>query len=102
MSGFKAWFVWYWGEPFSDTFRASRRRQVIVRHHLVLGGLPTELFDLITGFLSTDIVTYKTPEYPDKPIHLVIMLKCDCKKHVSAISQRNDRAGQDEDDELRD
>ena len=96
MSGFKAGFVWYWGEPFIYLPRESRRKQTIVRHHLVLGGLPSEIFDHINGFFSTDIVTYKTPAYPDKAINLVVVLKCDCKKQVSAIRQFNDRAGQDD------
>ena len=101
MAGFKAGFVWYWGEPFSNVLGESRQRQVIVRHHLILGGLPAEMFDDITSFFSPDIVTYKTPAYPDEPINLVIMLRCDCKKHVSAICQFNAHVGRGR-DELRD
>ena len=98
MSGFKAGFVWYWGEPFPDSLRANRQKQVVVRHHLILGGLPTEIFDHINGFFSTDIVTYKTPAYPGEPINLVILLKCDCKKHVSTMRQFNDGAGENDHD----
>ena len=98
MSGFNAGFVWYGGAPFSYLPWESRRKQTIVRHHLVLGGLPSEIFDHINGFFSTDIVNYKTPAYPDKAINLVVVLKCDCKKHVNAIRQFSDRAGQDDRD----
>jgi hypothetical protein len=96
MSGFLAGFVWYWGEPFTESHRTSRQAQIVVRHHLILGGLPPEIFDRINGFFSTDIVTYKTPAYPWKPINLVIVLKCDCKKHVSAMRQFNACAGQND------
>ena len=96
MRGFRAGLAWYWGEPFADPIQPKRPRQGIVRHHLILGGFPTEIFDHICTFLSTDIVTYKTPPYPDQPINLVIVLKCECKPHVSAFRQLNDCAGRDD------
>ena len=87
MTGFKASLGWYWGEPFSDPFTKHRRKQFLVRHHVVLGGLPSEIYDHISPYFGNDVATYKTDERRYGPVSLVIVLKNKCRKQVSATWQ---------------
>jgi hypothetical protein len=66
--------------------RQGRLHQRVVRHHLILGGLPEECLNIIAGFL--DIASYTTPSlFCDA--NLVVVLKNDCKPHLNVRKQYN-------------
>ena len=87
MPGFMAGFVWYWGKPCPDPVRGGTSTS-LVRNHVILGGAPSEVLDCISKFFGGEIVTYKTPNC-FSPANLVIVLKNNCKEHVSVRRQNN-------------
>ena len=75
MTGFMAAMCWYWGSPYPDERRGGFQRPLI-RHHLVLGGLPPEVFDRIAEF-TRDPYSFKSPN-GFSAVNLVFVLKNEC------------------------
>ena len=98
MEGFKAGLSWFWAEPVAVL--GGRRKQSVVRIHLILGGLPEELWKRIEQFvpIGGGTWTFTSSKRLYRSVNLVIVLKSNCTKLVSARRQFNNLAEQCLDD----
>ena len=81
-------FAWYWGKRRPDPTRGSFQ-QPLVRHHLILAGLPTGTYRLISEYLGSSGMYAEYVGALDDD--LVVVLKNVCEQHVHVRGQFNVR-----------